>query len=146
MTAYSFLDVSATLTGPGGSIELGNGAEVAEEGISIEATNDKNTMTEGADGSVMHNLRASTSGTITVRLLKTSPANKKLQTMFNYQSQSSSRWGRNVIIIRDTARGDMITCEKVSFKRDPNKTYAVEGGVIEWQFDGGRVVPILGDE
>ena len=56
---YSFEDVQATLNGPGGSISLGAGAGNAQEGISFEFLDDKDGMLIGADGSVVHSLRAS---------------------------------------------------------------------------------------
>ncbi len=54
MGVYSFANVAAAIVGPGGSITLGNGAGPSEEGITISYTEDKNTMTIGADGSGMH--------------------------------------------------------------------------------------------
>ena len=50
MATYSFQDVAAAIVGVGGSINLASGAAVAEEGITIEAVEDKNIMTIGADG------------------------------------------------------------------------------------------------
>jgi hypothetical protein len=66
MSTYSFLDVSASLAGPTGLVELGYGSANAEEGITVTMTEAKNTMTIGADGEVMHSLHAGKSGTITV--------------------------------------------------------------------------------
>ena len=37
---YSFLDIQATLVGPGGAINLGSGAALDDEGISITPTSD----------------------------------------------------------------------------------------------------------
>ena len=51
MPAYSFLDVSVSIDGPGGFFAI-DGGGVAEEGITIEPVGDKNTMTVGADGKV----------------------------------------------------------------------------------------------
>jgi len=144
MSTYSFLDIVAAMDGPGGSINLGAGAGAAEEGITIESVNDKNTMTNGADGSGMHSLRADNSKTVTVRLLKTSPTNALLMNMYNYQTMSSATHGKNTISIRDTARGDSITLEKVAFKRPPNIEYQVEGGINEWQFDAIDSSTVLG--
>ena len=47
MATYSFQDVAAAIAGVGGSINLASGAAVAEEGITIEAAEDKNIMTIG---------------------------------------------------------------------------------------------------
>ena len=91
---YSFADVAATLVGPTGIVDLGYGAAVAEEGITIEPAGDKNTMLIGADGEGMHSLHADKSGTITVRLLKTSPTNLKLQAMYNAQTLNGALHGQ----------------------------------------------------
>ncbi len=54
MATYSFLDVTASLTGPTGVIDLGQGSANSEEGITQTMGGNKNTMTIGADGEVMH--------------------------------------------------------------------------------------------
>ena len=142
---YSFLDVHAAISGPGGAFPLGgNEAGIAGEGITIEPTGDKNVMTVGADGGVMHSLLADASGTVTVRLLKTSAINAALQNMYNYQTASSARHGQNTITIRDVVRGDTITCLKCAFAKQPSKTYAAEGGTMEWVFHAGKISSLLG--
>lgn len=144
MATYSFMDVTASLTGPSGVIDLGYGSANAEEGISTTMTGAKNTMTTGADGEVMHSLHAAKSGSITVRLLKTSPVNKKLNLAYNEQSQSSSTWGNNVIVIRNHASGDVITARSVAFQRQPDVSYATDGNTVEWVFDCGKIDELLG--
>jgi len=142
---YSFMDVAATIVGVGGAFSLGYGSCNAEEGISIAMVEDKNTMTIGADGCVMHNLHAGNGGTVTVRFLKTSGTNAQLSIMLDLQRVSSALWGNNTIVISDPARGDQITCSQCAFKRWPNVNYAKDGGVQEWVFDAGRVDGVLGD-
>lgn len=144
MSTYSFLDTVASITGPGGGAVLGTGAQSAEEGITITPNADINTLTVGADGASMNSLRANYSGTITVRLLKTSPINSVLMMMANYQRSSSTLHGRNVINVVNTGLGDDTTATAVAFKRIPDLTYAVEGGLVEWQFDAGKILPTLG--
>lgn len=78
MGTYSFLDVTASLTGPTGVIDLGAGSANAEEGIVVTMKDVKNTTIQGADGEIMHCLTPGRSGQIQVNLLKTSPINKKL--------------------------------------------------------------------
>lgn len=141
---YSFLNVVATIAGPGGIINLAAGAAVAEEGITIEATTDKNVMTIGADGKGQHSLVADDSCTVTVRLLKTAPANAALMIMYDLQSASSSAWGQNVFTITDTARLDATVIQAAAFKKKPTITYAKEGGMMEWTFDGISATSILG--
>lgn len=141
---YSFLNVVATIAGPGGVLNLAAGAAVAEEGITIEAVEDKNVMTIGADGKGQHSLVASDAATVTVRLLKTSPQNAALMIMYDTQSASSSLWGQNVFTIVDAARLDATVIQSAAFKKKPTITYAKEGGMMEWTFDGISANSILG--
>ena len=53
MATYSFMDVTASLSGPTGEIDLGYGSASSEEGITVAMGGPKNTMTIGADGEVM---------------------------------------------------------------------------------------------
>jgi hypothetical protein len=144
MSTYSFQDVVATITGLGGSIILGAGSGSAEEGITIEAVNDKNTMMIGADGAGQHSLSADRSSTVTVRLLKTSPVNAQLALMYEAQTASSLGHGKNTVVVRDVVRGDVITCTGVSFMKAPPLNYAKDGGINEWTFDAIRTVRVLG--
>ncbi len=145
MATYSFLDVTASLTGPTGVIDLGQGSANSEEGITQTMGGNKNTMTIGADGEVMHSLHADKSGTITVTLLKTSPVNKKLSLAYNAQSQSSATWGNNVIVIRNTASGDISTARSCAFQKQPDFNNANEGGTVSWVFDCGKIDQLLGE-
>jgi len=142
--AYSFFDVAATLTGPGGIVSLGNGAGTAEEGITVEPIEDKETLTIGADGTPMHSLHAGRQGTITVRVLKTSPTNSTLQAMYDFQQLSSAFWGQNVLVITHIASGDTASARSVAFRRAPTLTYAKDGGINEWSFNAGFVDRIMG--
>lgn len=141
---YSFLNVSATLAGPGGILNLAAGAAVAEEGITIEPVGDKNEMTIGADGKGQHSLIASDAATVTVRLLKTSPLNAALMLMYNLQSASSALWGQNVFTVVDSGRTDYNVVQSCAFKKKPTITYAQAGGLMEWTFDGIAANSILG--
>ncbi|HKS34807.1 MAG TPA: phage protein [Enterobacteriaceae bacterium] len=145
MSTYSFIDVSATLVGPTGSIDLGYGSAIAEEGITVAMSGAKNTMTEGADGEVMHSLHASKTGTITLTYLKTSPTNKKLSLAYNIQSQSSATWGNNVIVIRNRVSGDIITARSCAFQKQPDNANAKTGNTMAWVFDAGKIDQVLGE-
>ncbi len=145
MATYSFLDCHAALVGPGGSINLGAGAAVSEEGITIEPAEDINTMTIGADGKPMHSLHANKSGHLTVTLLKTSPVNKQLALMYAFQTAAGANHGQNTISVTNNQTGDVITCQVVAFKKAPPLKYAKEGGTNEWTFDAGLIDRTLGD-
>jgi len=144
MSTYSFLDVNAALVGPGGSVNLGQGAGASEEGITIEPSDDIDSMTIGADGTPMHSLHANKSGTVTVRLLKTSPVNQKLALLYSLQTAGAASHGQNTISIANVHTQDVITCQLVAFKRAPTITYAKEGGMNEWVFNAGIIDRTLG--
>ncbi|WP_288074674.1 phage protein [Pseudomonas sp.] len=144
MAAYSFLDVNATLVGAGAVIDLGAGSANAEEGISIVMAGDKNTMLIGADGEGMHSLHADKSGQVTVRLLKTSPKNAQLMTLYDAQSLSSSAWGQNVITVTHSVSGDTNVARSCAFKKRPDLNYKKDGDIVEWVFDSIKIDGILG--
>lgn len=144
-STYSFADVLATIAGPGGSITLGAGAGVADEGITVEYADDKGSLTPGVDGTFMHSLHAANNGSVVVRLLKTSPTNQALSNMYNFQRGSSANWGQNVINVSNHVTGDLFICNGCSFQRFPNNVNAKDGGMNEWRFLVGEVIPQLGN-
>lgn len=147
---YSFLNVVATITGPGGSFPIGAGAAPSEEGISVEMVEDKTDVKVGADGTIQYSLRASRLARITVRLLKTSPTNALLSALYNFQSQSASLWGQNVLVVSDVQRGDVIASAICAFMRQPRVDYGKDAGMNEWLFTGnvsialGTGTPVAG--
>lgn len=141
---YSFLDVQAAIVGPGGTINLGAGAGIAEEGISVDFAEDIDSMQIGADGNGQHSLHANRSGTLTVRLLKTSPTNSLLSAMLAFQRASPTTHGQNTITISDVNRGDLVTAQQVAFARTPPLTYANQAGLVEWVFNAIRIDYALG--
>lgn len=145
MATYSFLDTIASITGPGGSFNIGGqGAGNANEGVEVEMVGDKNTQTTGADGSVMNALAAATQSKLRVRLLKTSPVNSQLSSLYNTQKVSSALWGQNVITIQNTTLGDSWTLSQVAFTKFPKVVYSKEGAMNEWEFDAGITASTLG--
>ena len=135
MPAYSFLDTVATITGPGGTISLGAGAQVEEGGIDVERIEPDNQMTTGADGSGMHSLNAALSYKVVVRLLKTSPVNKQLSQMYQIQRASSANWGLNYISLKQNVLGDSFIGQQAAFSKFPKITYAKNPAMNEWSFD-----------
>lgn len=141
---YSFLNTYAAISGPGLSTSLGSGSGNAEEGITIEATEDKNTLNVGADGSGQNVLNAANNGTVIIRLLKTSPTNAVLMDAYNAQKSGTANWGQNVITVADIARGDSFTAIGCAFKRRPSITWSKAGPMIEWSFDSVDIEGVLG--
>lgn len=141
---YSFKDVHATITGPGGTISLGNGAGPAEEGISCEQIEDKTSWQVGADGSVAYSLHAANIFRITVRLLKTSPTNQQLSQMYTTQKTSSLFWGQNVIVVTNNITGDVYSGAQGVFVKFPSNNFAKQARNVEWEFVVGQMDVVLG--
>lgn len=141
--AYSFKDVKASIEGPDGNYQIGMGSGTADEGITVERGEDRNTMLPGADGTVMHSMHVADHGTIRVRVLKTAPVNGLLWEMLVRQKDSSKKWGDNVLTIQDYARGDKITASQVAFAGEPQVAFAKAGNVHEWTFHCAHIVGIL---
>lgn len=144
MSAYSFQNIVAAIAGPGAAFNIGAGAAVAEEGITIAPNEDKNTMVIGADGKGQHTLVASNGGLVTLRLLKTSPTNGFLQLAYDLQAASSALWGQNIITVVDTARNEITTCQSCAFKKKPELVYDKAGPMLEWTFDSLAINSVLG--
>ena len=120
--SYSFLDVQASIYGPGGNVSLaGDEAGVEQGGITVTPAGERSKMTVGADGSVMHSLLGDKSGTVSVKLLKTSSVNAALQIMYNLQ-----------------------TCQNCAFAKQPAITYGTDAGAVEWTFNAGSISFLLG--
>lgn len=141
---YSFLDVVATMTGPGVQVNLGAGAAAAEEGISTEMIEETDTMRGGADGAQMHSLHGSKAARVMVRYLKTSPTNSILDAAYRYQRQSGLLWGKNVLVVANPVTGDKYVYTQVAFTKHPNNGWDKEGPVIEWEFNCGVMEPLIG--
>jgi len=142
---YSFLDVMCVMTGPGGVVNMGGNSGVSKEGITIEATEDIGTTTYGAGGEWMHSLHAARPAKAMVRILKTSPINALLSTLFALQTSTASLFGQNQILVSDIGRGDIVTCFGVRFGQFPSITWAEDANMNEWSFIVGRVNWNLGD-
>ena len=142
--SYSFENVTATIVGPNGAFPLGYGAGTAEEGITIEFTEDRGTMTIGSDGSGMHSLHAGKSGRMTVRLLKNSPTNSLLQSMYDADCSDGSQYGQNTIVVSWLTQGDVTTGRGCGFARFPTNSYGKTGNMLDWTFNCIQIDPLLG--
>lgn len=144
MATYSFQDVTATIVGSG-IVNFGYGSNSAKEGISVTQNEPINTMYIGADGEGMHSLKSNKSGTVTIRLMRTSPQNAQLQLMYNAQTISSSLHGNNVITIRDKGNSEICVCRGCAFQKVADRNYGEEAGIQEWVFDCIKIDYVTGE-
>jgi hypothetical protein len=142
---YSFQYFNATIVGLGGiGIALADGSGAAEGGISFNFKQDKNHQTGGADGSVMNTQIQLNMGEATARFMQTSPINAQLDQMYQQQVVSGIGWGANVISGFDSSSGSTVKATGVAFKRQPGLVYAMNGAVLEWQFDIAQLYIVRG--
>jgi hypothetical protein len=141
---YSFLDVQASISGPGGNFNIKNGG-VSDESIRIAMVADKNTMVIGANGDGMHSLKASTASRITISLLKTGTGNAQMNQLYSYQQASSAFWGQNILTITNPVSGDSIVASAGSFKKQADVAYSADAGMMVWEFDFISTMEVLGN-
>ena len=144
MGVYSFIDTTVTWTGPGGTISLGNNSGAAEEGVTLVYDDDIGHMDIGASGDIQHSLHANKSGTLTFRLLKTSPTNQRVSTKIAFQRASSVNYGQDTVTITNIVTGDIVTCQRVAPKHFTPLSYAKDAGMNEWILNVGLIEPTLG--
>jgi hypothetical protein len=144
LAVYTFGDVYGMLAGPGGSIPFGMGYGSAEEGITFEQLEDKDKMTVGAGGDVLHSLVLNDSAKCGIHFLKTSPLNAAFNAMFELQKSSSLFWGKNLISVANPITGDQNTGYQTAFVRRPGNTYAKDPNQILWEFNIGSLFVVLG--
>ena len=137
---YSFMQVTCTFIGPGAEFVLSHQSSVAEEGITIKPVGEQNKMTIGAGGGWMHSMIGAQPATVVIRLLQISNANAILQDTFDLQKTDSEIWGKNVIEITEHASGTHVLCQGCAFKNWAEFPFHTDGGIIEWEFDCGRVL------
>lgn len=142
-STYSFLTVQATISGPGGIVDIGSTSGAADEGVTVNPAK-RNNMATGASKDVMHSLQAQKSGTISIQLLKTSKTNEQLSLMQALQQSAPSLHGINIITVRDSARDDLVTATNVAFTGPPTLRYSKDGGMNVWEFDCGQIDEFLG--
>jgi hypothetical protein len=143
MASYALNKVVASITGPGGSFQLGSGSALGDEGIEVE-TNERSVKQVGADGIGQYSFIADKSGTVTLTLLKTSPVNSQLMAMFNAQTLDSSLWGSNVLTVIDTASGTTVSARACAFNKVPPQKFGKEAGTNQWVFDSLYIDTVIG--
>ena len=141
---YSFIDVQASISGPGGTFDIA-ASGVSDESIRIAMMRDKNTMVTGANGDGMHSMNASTACRITISLLKTATGNAQMNALYRYQAESSAFWGRNIITITNPVSGDSIVATAGAFLKQSDVGYSAEAGLNSWVFEFIAISEVLGN-
>lgn len=128
---YSFLDVQATISGPGGMADI-KSSGVSEEGITITQVSPKDVMTIGAAGNGMHTLVGTDAARVEVSMLKTAPGNSVFNTLYNFGKQSSANWGQLQFTVQNPVTGDSITLLGGAFEKQADVRYAGQQTLMVW--------------
>src|SRR5579884_3558877 len=102
MVTYSFDTTTCTLTGPSPNgirtIQLDSGKKSPNESITFVRSHPQNTITKGADGTIMHSVIAPGPGRVILRLETNSTAHQELSQLYREQSSAGAAfWGQNAI-------------------------------------------------
>src|SRR5215469_9683205 len=138
--------MALSISGPSGSATVGgDGTGSAEEGFSIVFEEDRDIMTQGADGSVMHSLTAAKRGRVELHLLKTSPINAALSQIFASDSANGSlNWAKNTMSARNAISGDTYQITGVAIRKFADNNYQTRGNILTWVFNASVIDPALG--
>jgi hypothetical protein len=128
---YSVSALTVTLSSPLGSIDIFSGLSKSD-GLSIAFASDSATLTEGLNGSTVHNINIAENGTITANILYDSPVNSQLDDL--YQAKGIIHPRDCVLIARDGLTKRTYTCTGLSIQKLPEIKYGAEVGVLAWTF------------
>lgn len=136
MTTYSFKDLTGAFAHP----LAGTYAFVGQKGlgqISISMSTEKTAHDVAADGSVMVSHIAGDNGSVSIEVQQTSDLHAFLLTWYNLiktaaQNSDVSNWATGAITMRNLVDGSTHIVKGISPSKNPDKTYAAQGGRITW--------------
>lgn len=145
MTTYSFKDLTGAFIHPlVGSYVLGGG-NVGLGQITVSMTQDRTQQDVAADGSVMVSYMPGDNGTISIEVQQTSDLHGFLLAWFNACKTAADagdvlNWAAAAISIRNLVDGATHTATGISPGKQPDKSYAAQGGKITWVLPCARII------
>jgi hypothetical protein len=144
MNIYSYKDVSLAFVHPLVDSFFLTGEEGAGQ-IVISNTTDHTVHSVAADGTTMVSAVAGENGHLTLEVQQTSSLQKTLLTWFNavntaLKGGDVSNWATAVVVVRSLLDGSVHTLTGVSPLKNPDKTYAAQGGNITWTLMAAKVI------
>jgi hypothetical protein len=128
---YSFSDISIIVSHPsfGQYSAMGEGLG----SIDIALANDTSIQETASDGKVVTTKIKSRSGNIAISMQQTSAFNLWLQRLYNYlEVAPSSEWEGVSITVRAPLLKETTICSRVSFQKQPNRTYNQQAQLKSW--------------
>jgi hypothetical protein len=135
---YSFKDTSGSLTNPVLLSPIVFAGEIGMGQFTITMHTERTTLDTAADGTVMPSYIAGDSGDVTIEIQQTSQLHQELLSLYNLlkiaaDSGNVSSWAASQLTLRNLVDGSQHILSGVSFSKIPPKTYASQGGKINWQ-------------
>ena len=110
--------------------------------VSAEKAGDAFAMKSGADGFVTRVAQNHPEGSITIKLMQSSPANAVLQTL--YQADEATGQAAFPVTVKDLFGGDLVTTSQAWFRKIPNFSKGRDIGENEWVLDCADLTIIHG--
>jgi hypothetical protein len=131
MKVYSFSEVSLTISHPAVGQFVANGAGLGN--ISTTMAGERTAHEISADGTTMVSKIKNRSGSHAIAIQQVSDLNGWLLRLYNYlENAPASQWADITIVQRAPSMGDLITSNRVSFSKLPDKPYQAQGQQITW--------------
>lgn len=126
-TAYSFLNVSATVDG-----QIVQGLWEGDDAIIVTMSSDAGTGLVGADGSGIFSVSASRAATISIKVQHTSPTHRLLTEKFKRQQALGGRSSAFTFSFIDSVSGEGGTADRCYVVTAPADSKGVNATVREW--------------
>jgi hypothetical protein len=144
MNIYSYKDVTLAFVHPLVASLILTGEEGAGQ-IVISNTVDHTVHSVAADGNTMVSYVAGDPGHLTLEVQQTSILHKALLSWLNALKTAAnggdvSNWANAVVVVRSLLDGSLHTLTGVSPLKNPDKTYAAQGGNITWTLMAAKIV------
>jgi len=131
-TTYSFLDSVLVFNHPLAVVPIVITGEGAGK-VTISMTDERTAMEVAADGQVMVSKIAGNTGAITIEVLQTSEAYKKLLILFNQLwLADTGSWASGTLIMKNTSDGTGHICTGVAYVKMGDKGYDKRGAYVAW--------------
>lgn len=144
MKTYSFLDLSGAFTHP----LVDDFAFVGQIGFGqavVKNTVDHTAHEVAADGTVQVTYVAGENGSVEITVQQTSDFHQYLLAWFNAVNQAAIsgdilNWAAGAMLLQNTVDGSSHQLFGVSPSKNPDKTYAAQGGNVVWNLMAAQVV------
>lgn len=141
---YNFLGFDHTCGGEAVPKPFGDGA-----GLAVARTTENTSSKAGAGGGVSVNVLNDKRAELTLSLARENPFNERLYAAVREQNKSETLYVFTYYVHRKTDGQEMVGCDRVWIKSEPDQEFAAESGNLDWvletdscrQYETGTTLP-----